>query len=473
MAAAALVISVASRLIWVFAGPHNFNFVDLRVYYEAAHRVVAGGLYDFALTEYTPRQPLPFTYPPFAAIVFTPLHAVPFPVVALGWLILTVVLLYLVIAMSLAMLRAARGESPALRDVPRSTAMLWTAGVLWLDPVRTNLDYGQINVVLMALGVWAAFITVRYAPGGGARYAPGGGARYAPGGGARYAPGGGARYAPGGGARYAPGGGEGRWGGLRPAWSDGAAGALVGIAAGIKLTPAVGGLFLLARKRWWAAVASGVVFAATVGFGYVLLPAESRRYFTVLIGDTGPIGDPAKPDNQSLRGALSRFAGHDLGSGPAVLIAIGVAAVALLAAWWVCRRGDALIALVLAQSFGLFASPISWIHHWVWIVPTLVWLVHGASGATGGVHGASGATGGVHGASGATGVWARALAVAYAAYSYVGVHGWCAVLGWLHIDSGPVWALALCPNVVATVGLVALILAGAYARRGGTAVSPG
>ncbi|MFC7756001.1 glycosyltransferase 87 family protein [Tsukamurella soli] len=157
----------------------------------------------------------------------------------------------------------------------------------------------------------------------------------------------------------------------------------MGIAAGIKLTPAVGGLFLLARKRWWAAVASGVVFAATVGFGYVLLPAESRRYFTVLIGDTGPIGDPAKPDNQSLRGALSRFAGHDLGSGPAVLIAIGVAAVALLAAWWVCRRGDALIALVLAQSFGLFASPISWIHHWVWIVPTLVWLVHGASGATG------------------------------------------------------------------------------------------
>ncbi len=392
LAVLAIAASVIARLIWVFAGPHNFNFVDLRVYYEAAHRVLSGGLYDFALSEYTPRQPLPFTYPPFAAIVFVPLRVVPFPVVAIGWLVLTVALLYLVIAMSLAMLRAARGLSPCLADVPREQVLLWTAGVLWLDPVRTNLDYGQVNVVLMTLGTWAAYVTVRYRPRG-----------------------------------------------ARPAWSDGVAGALVGIAAGIKLTPAVGGLFLVARKRYWAAVASAVVFVGTVGVGYLILPAESHRYFTVLIGDTGPIGDPAKPDNQSLRGVLSRFAGHDLATGPTVIVGMIVAAALIGAAWWICRRGDALIVLVLAQSLGLAVSPISWIHHWVWLVPTLVWLVQGPLGAT----------------------WpARTVAVAYAAYSYVGVHGVCAVLGWLHIESGPVWALALCPGILATLALVAVILFG-------------
>ncbi|NMD56516.1 MULTISPECIES: glycosyltransferase 87 family protein [Tsukamurella] len=401
-------VALGARIIWILAGQHNFNFVDLRVYYEAAQRVTAdGGLYDFALRDYTPQQPLPFTYPPFAALFFYPLKFLPFPVVAVGWVALTAGLLFLVIRMCLAILAAGRGAPSRLGDVPRELPLIWTAAALWIDPVRTNLDYGQINVVLMTFGVWAAYLVARAAPS----------------------------------PALAP----------KPEKVDGASGFLIGLAAGIKLTPAVGGLFLLARGRVWAAVFSGVTFAATVGVSYLILPSETRRYFTILLGDTGPIGDPAKPDNQALRGAVSRFAGHDVGTGPAWIIAVAVAAVLLFAAWWVVRRGDALIALVLVQFLGLLASPISWIHHFVWIVPLLIWVVHGPLGPGGGAD--------LRGPGAAFTPWATTAAAVIAVFGYIGVHFLRKGLAVIGIDDGPVWALFMAPGVLAPLVLVALILA--------------
>ncbi|MET9329064.1 glycosyltransferase 87 family protein [Tsukamurella sp. NPDC003166] len=399
--------AVGARIVWILAGRHNFNFVDLRVYYEAARRVTDGGLYDFALRDYTPDQPLPFTYPPFAGLFFFPLRFLPFPVVAVGWVALTAGLLFLVIRMSLAILAAGRGAPSRLGDVPRELPLLWTAGALWIDPVRTNLDYGQINVVLMAFGVWAAYLVARSAPGPALA--------------------------------------------LRPAEVDGASGLLIGIAAGIKLTPAVGGLFLLARGRVWAAVCSAVTFGATVGISYLLLPAETRRYFTVLLGDTGPIGDPAKPDNQALRGAVSRFVGHDVGTGVAWLVAVAVAAALLFAAWWVVRRGDALVALVLVQLLGLLGSPISWIHHFVWVVPLLIWVVHGPLGRAGGE--------GFTTPGAAYTRWSTALAVGLAAMYYVGVHFTDDLLKLVGLHDGLLRAVLLAEGVLAALGLVALILA--------------
>ncbi|MGV7591922.1 glycosyltransferase 87 family protein, partial [Mycobacterium kansasii] len=72
--------------------------------------------------------------------------------------------LFLVIRMCLAILAAGRGAPSRLGDVPRELPLVWTAAALWIDPVRTNLDYGQINVVLMTFGVWAAYLVARAAP---------------------------------------------------------------------------------------------------------------------------------------------------------------------------------------------------------------------------------------------------------------------------------------------------------------------
>jgi alpha-1,2-mannosyltransferase len=41
-----------------------------------------------------------------------------------------------------------------------------------------------------------------------------------------------------------------------------------------------------------------------------------------------------------------------------------------------CGR-DRLGSLLVVQLFGLLASPISWTHHWIWLVPLMIWLLHG------------------------------------------------------------------------------------------------
>ena len=40
-------------------------------------------------------------------------------------------------------------------------------------------------------------------------------------------------------------------------------------------------------------------------------------------------------------------------------------------------RPDRLGALLVVQLFGLLFSPISWTHHWVWLLPLMIWLLHG------------------------------------------------------------------------------------------------
>ena len=87
----------------------------------------------------------------------------------------------------------------------------------------------------------------------------------------------------------------------------------------------------------------------------------------------GPIGTAF---NQSWRGGISRILGHDAGYGPLVLT--GIAASAVLAALaWRALDGDRLGSLLVVELFGLLVSPISWTHHWVWVLPLMIWLING------------------------------------------------------------------------------------------------
>ncbi|MGV0600757.1 alpha-(1-2)-phosphatidylinositol mannosyltransferase, partial [Mycolicibacterium pulveris] len=70
-----LLLSIAARLAWTYLVPNGANFVDLHVYVGGAGTLDGpGALYDYVYAEQTPDFPLPFTYPPFAAVVFYPLH---------------------------------------------------------------------------------------------------------------------------------------------------------------------------------------------------------------------------------------------------------------------------------------------------------------------------------------------------------------------------------------------------------------
>lgn len=305
-----LVISVLARLAWTYLVPNGANFVDLHVYVGGAGMLDdPGSLYDYVYADQTPDFPLPFTYPPFAAIVFYPLHLLPFGLVAFLWQLGIIAALYGVVRMSQRLLGA--GD--------RRTAMLWTAVGIWIEPLRSTFDYGQINVLLVLAVLYAVYST--------------------------------------------------RW------WVSGL---LVGLAAGVKLTPAASGLYFVGARRWAAVAFSAVVFFGTVGVSWLIIGNETRYYFTELLGDASRVGPVGTSFNQSWRGGITRILGYDAGYGPLVLAGIAVTAVLAVLAWRaIGGASDRLGAIVVVQLFALLLSPISWTHHWVWLIPLMIWLLHG------------------------------------------------------------------------------------------------
>jgi len=156
---------------------------------------------------------------------------------------------------------------------------------------------------------------------------------------------------------------------------DRPAGIGVGIAAAIKLTPLIFIVFFLLARRLKAALAASATFAACGLIGLAVAPRASARYWTVLFHDTARVGAPYI-SNQSPYAAAIRIAGGAAHVGawylliPLVLGATGLAAATVLA-----RANDWLGAAAAAGTAGLLVSPISWAHHWVWILPALVLLV--------------------------------------------------------------------------------------------------
>jgi alpha-1,2-mannosyltransferase len=309
-----LVISIAARLALTYFIPNGANFVDLHVYVGGASTIANGGnLYDYVYADQTPDFPLPFTYPPFAAVAFYPLHWLPFGFLSLVWQLGIIVALYGVVRISQRLLPVADDFGGSQR-----AAMVWTAVGIWLEPLRSTFNYGQINVILVLAVLYAVYST--------------------------------------------------RW------WVSGL---LVGLAAGVKLTPAVSGLYFLGVRRWGTVVFSAVAFFATIGVSALVIPNETRYYFTELLGDAKRIGPIGTSFNQSWRGGISRILGHDAGYGPIVVAAIVVTAVLAFLAWRAVGTDDRLGGIVVVQLFGLLLSPISWTHHWVWLLPLMIWLMHG------------------------------------------------------------------------------------------------
>jgi alpha-1,2-mannosyltransferase len=161
----------------------------------------------------------------------------------------------------------------------------------------------------------------------------------------------------------------------RPRWPRGT---LIGLAAAVKLTPAVFILYLVVtRRRRPAATALGTALVASAG-AFLIASAASVEYWRRLVFAERRIGSIAFVWNQSLRGSVARLAS---GSDGHRLVWIFAAAVVLPAGLWVAarakRHGDELLGVGIAALTGLLVSPISWNHHWVWALPVAVGLVRG------------------------------------------------------------------------------------------------
>ncbi len=210
--------------------------------------------------------------------------------------------------------------------VPRGwkLGLIGVVVVLAVEPIRTTLGYGQVNTLLMALVVADLLPD---APGERRRIPQG---------------------------------------------------ALIGLAAAIKLTPAlfVVFAFMLGRRR--LAITGMISFAVFTALGAVLLFRETLVFFGGLSGGDTRTASPLYAGNQSLLGVFFRLADS---SRTTTLIGLGVAGlVALLGTvvashWW--RRGEKVFAVALVGLCTNLASPLSWTHHYVWILPMAVAVLLG------------------------------------------------------------------------------------------------
>lgn len=156
-------------------------------------------------------------------------------------------------------------------------------------------------------------------------------------------------------------------------------GALIGIAAGIKLTPGIFVLYYVLRRDWASAGRAVLSFLATVTLGFVIAPGDSTRYWTHLVYSTNRIGDIVFGDNQSILGVMARVLRTPQPPRALYLVlALAALSLAVLAARHQLAQGSDLGAVVCLAIGGLLASPVSWSHHWVWVVPALlIWFVRG------------------------------------------------------------------------------------------------
>ncbi|MFF7637365.1 glycosyltransferase 87 family protein [Kitasatospora sp. NPDC008050] len=310
MAAVAALISLG--VFAILRHFQAFSMVDMIVYRAEGQAVVSG--HDL----YTMRVPvwdLAATYPPFAAMLFVP--STWFDISALRAL---VTLLNIGLLGLLGWYSFTLAGWPRRRFRPAATVLVAGFGV-WLEPVFTTIQYGQVNLGIACLVLYDL---------------------------------------------------------TRPDQHRGK-GIAIGIAAGIKLTPGLFAVYLLLTGRVRAAMVAGATFLATALLGVVALPGASWGFWTKYVWDSSRVGVTELVDDQSMRGAVARLLGkHDpgliatLAGGLCLVLGLTVAVLAARATREI-RRAEAW-GVVCTAITALLLSPISWTHHWIWCVPLLVLL---------------------------------------------------------------------------------------------------
>ncbi|GAB2597214.1 membrane protein [Paractinoplanes abujensis] len=301
MAVAALAVGV-----FLVTVPTFREFFDLGVYRGAVRYWLldGGDLYDFLYndTEYG------FTYPPFAALVLSPLALTSWPVAVAGSIVVNTAAVVLLLRWFVAPVVRRHGRPMWM------TCSLVFLAVLVFEPARDTFSFGQVNLVLLLLVCLdlRALISGR------------------------------------------------RW-----------AGAFIGIASAIKLTPVVFiGYLIVTRQYRAAAVAAGTAAGATL-LAVLVAPATSAQFWLGALWDTDRVGRLEYVSNQSLRGVVARL---ELPS------AFWPAAVALVLALWFLRvqRADHVAGFAATGIVACLISPVTWVHHLVWLLPALFLLTDAA-----------------------------------------------------------------------------------------------
>jgi alpha-1,2-mannosyltransferase len=274
---------------------------DLHVYRNGGRAIVHGTALYSMVTD----GKLLFTYPPLSAVLAVPMTWVSWHQAQGAWMLMIYLPLLLVAWYAFRPMLTRAG-----RYAPAVFAVL-VAGCALLAPMRQEVHYGQVDILLVAL--CAADCLAR-----------------------------------------------------RTWWPRGA---LIGLAAAIKLVPGVFIVYLLITGRRKAAVVAAGSFAAWTGLAWLIAPSDSAVYWTSAVFSSRRLGPNVPVANQSLRGLLLRaFFPGPLPTALWIGIALVVAAAGFFAARRVWQRGYAVGGVAITGLLAALLSPVAWIHHYCWII---------------------------------------------------------------------------------------------------------
>jgi alpha-1,2-mannosyltransferase len=312
---AVVATSVVLAAIALFVFRHNDYWnarwmVDLTVYLASGDTIRGGGSLYDMVVVSPLYGPMPYVYPPFTALLFFVPLSL-FTASAASFVWNTASLVALGAAVWLTLGIAGVRD----RRVKFGLAILFLVLATWLLPMRVLLVAGQINTFLLVL-VLLDFRKPSH-----------------------------------------------RFQGIG-----------VGIAAGLKVTPLIFIAYLLITRRFAAARNAAIAFAATVAAGFAVMPGASLTYWGGLVFHSSRVADPFDTPNQSLSGMMARIfhSGHFQNWWFLVLAVVAVFGLTV-GAYAYRRRAD-FLGMTATAITGLLISPVSWEHHWVYVIPLLIWL---------------------------------------------------------------------------------------------------
>ncbi|WP_433267837.1 glycosyltransferase 87 family protein [Micromonospora vinacea] len=296
------------------------GFFDLKVYYGALTWWVHDGGEIYDYLK--PGTQYGFTYPPFAALVMLPMAYLPWTAAIVVSVLASVATTTVLIWWLVDPIARRAGWT---RWFALAVALCLAAA---FEPMRETVNFGQVNTLLLFL---VAVDLLRLLPAGN------------------------------------------RWTGVG-----------IGLATAIKLTPGVFIVYLLVTRRWRAALTASGTAAGVSLLAAALFPDASREFWTEALWNTGRVGELAFVSNQSLRGVVARLDPEHPSTLLWLLLVLGT-----LALWaWRSRAavaaGDEATGLALTGAVMCLVSPVTWVHHLVWLLPALILLVDNAMAAPAG-----------------------------------------------------------------------------------------
>jgi alpha-1,2-mannosyltransferase len=254
-----------------------------------------------------------FTYTPFAALVMLPLALVNWPLTVIASCLAIGVVTVMVVYWFVDPIARGYGWTPWY-----AVGVVCACAIVF-DPLRETFLFGQVNMYLVAMVGFDLLFLIRRD------------------------------------SRFA--------------------GVGIGLATAFKLTPGVFVLYLLVTKRWRAALTASSAAVGVSLVGAALAPDASRVFWTDALWNTDRVGELDYISNQSLNGAVARLSPHN----PSIVL-WAVAVVAVLVVWAlrvrrIAASGDDRAGFALTGIVTCLVSPITWVHHMVWVMPALLLLL--------------------------------------------------------------------------------------------------